>query len=145
MSDAPRYCDGTEAKVGDVVVRSREHQTGFWLEGDKSFVVAKVIGSGTIVFTEHAKAPWFSDRFTLVQRSADSPAPDQSSITNPEHYRKMSPEPIDVILSWDLDYLVGSAVEYIGRYRYKGTPIDDLRKAADYLLRKAAIMESECE
>jgi ribosomal protein S2 len=43
---------------------------------------------------------------------------------------------------WDLGFHAGSALKYIARYRYKGTPVLDLRKAAQFLTRLADKMEA---
>ena len=42
-------------------------------------------------------------------------------------------EPKDVIYDWGLDFNCGSAVKYIARYQRKGNPIQDLKKAIQYL------------
>lgn len=56
--------------------------------------------------------------------------------TNPSHYRRHRLQPIDVIEDWELNYRLGSALKYIGRYRYKDNPIVDLEKAVWYLERE---------
>ena len=68
------------------------------------------------------------------------------NVSHPSHYcdgRKY--EPVDVILDWDLDYLLGNAVKYISRCGRKGTPddaIEDLEKAVWYIQKRIAIMRS---
>ena len=68
------------------------------------------------------------------------------NVNHPSHYcdgRKY--EPVDVILDWDLDYLLGNAVKYISRCGRKGTPDDaivDLEKAVWYIQKRIAIMRS---
>ena len=49
------------------------------------------------------------------------------------HYNIGQIQPIDLIASQKLDFLQGSAVKYICRYKYKGTPIQDLEKAKQYI------------
>ena len=56
-----------------------------------------------------------------------------------EHYKKLKPEPWDVIGTWGLGYLDGNCVKYIARYREKGG-IVDLEKAQHYL---AKLIEQE--
>lgn len=46
-----------------------------------------------------------------------------------EHYRAAAVQPIDLILANDLDFCEGSVIKYVTRYRRKGTPLEDLRKA----------------
>lgn len=48
------------------------------------------------------------------------------------HYKKLNPEPWDVVRHWDLGYLDGSALKYIARWRNKNG-IADLEKAVHYL------------
>ena len=68
------------------------------------------------------------------------------NVNHPSHYcdgRKY--EPVDVILDWDLDYLLGNAVKYISRCERKGTADDaivDLEKAVWYIQKRIAIMRS---
>lgn len=56
----------------------------------------------------------------------------------PEHYRRTSRECIDTIrgaLTQEefMGFCIGNALKYICRYRYKGDPVGDLNKAADYI------------
>ena len=54
------------------------------------------------------------------------------TITNPSHYTKGSIEPIDFIISQDMNFCIGNAVKYLARYRWKHEgegQIQDLRKA----------------
>lgn len=62
---------------------------------------------------------------------------------NPDHYKNLDPEPIDVILNWKLDYLLGNVIKYIARYDKKGDPITDLKKAKLYLGWKIAQLEAD--
>lgn len=66
-------------------------------------------------------------------------------VNNPKGYtlRPVKPpgEVIDVIESWQLPYLLGNVVKYIARYREKGAPLQDLKKARWYLDRAIANME----
>ena len=51
----------------------------------------------------------------------------------PAHYAALEPEPIDVIVGWGMGFLDGNVIKYLARYKHKGTPLEDLRKAAKYL------------
>jgi hypothetical protein len=56
-----------------------------------------------------------------------------------DHYNRGTVQPIDFMEgSFTPDeyrgYLKGNVIKYVSRYRYKGNPIDDLNKAARYLL-----------
>lgn len=48
------------------------------------------------------------------------------------HYKRLSPEPWDVIMAWDLDYLTGSAIKYLSRWKNKGG-VQDIKKAIHFL------------
>jgi len=52
--------------------------------------------------------------------------------TNPKHYKSKQPEPIEVILSWGLDFLEGNVIKYLARYKDKNG-VEDLLKARTYL------------
>ncbi len=41
--------------------------------------------------------------------------------------------PIDVVNDWGLPFDLGCVVNYIFRYKYKGTSVEDLKKAQFYL------------
>ena len=49
-----------------------------------------------------------------------------------DHYKKLDPEPWNVIIKWNLGYLEGTALKYIARWRDKGG-IDDIKKAIHFL------------
>ncbi len=50
-----------------------------------------------------------------------------------DHYKKYGDlQPWDVVLSWNLGYLEGTALKYIARWRDKGG-LDDIRKAVHFL------------
>ena len=48
------------------------------------------------------------------------------------HYTDLKSQPIDLIAALDLDFFQGNVVKYLTRYPYKGDPVGDLQKAADY-------------
>lgn len=54
-------------------------------------------------------------------------------IALPKHYNHGQIQVWDFIVDQQLDYLAGCAVKYLCRYRHKGTPIKDLKKAQAYL------------
>ena len=53
-------------------------------------------------------------------------------INHPDHYTK-GIETIDYIRSWNMDYVRGNIIKYVTRFPYKGTALQDLRKAKWYL------------
>lgn len=56
--------------------------------------------------------------------------------TNPKHYTRLTPEPIEVIEAWSLNYRLGNALKYIARAGFKDDRITDLKKAIWYLHRE---------
>ena len=50
-----------------------------------------------------------------------------------KHYNVGDIQPIDLIVSQKLDFMEGSIVKYVCRWRRKGTPVQDLEKAKQYL------------
>ena len=62
-------------------------------------------------------------------------------INHPSHYTAGSIEVYDFIEAWNLDFSIGNVVKYVSRAPYKGTKLDDLKKAEWYL--KKAIEKEE--
>lgn len=56
-------------------------------------------------------------------------------ISHPEshHYQQGAIQPIDYIAANHLDFFEGNIIKYITRWRRKGTPIEDLKKAKQYI------------
>lgn len=57
-------------------------------------------------------------------------------IKRPRHYNFGKYQVIDVIEDWGLGYNLGNAVKYIARAQYKGSMINDLKKAEFYIDRQ---------
>jgi len=49
------------------------------------------------------------------------------------HYKQLSIQPWDYIVSNNLGYLEGNVVKYVTRWQTKGNGIEDLKKAKHYL------------
>lgn len=59
------------------------------------------------------------------------------------HYKQFKGfEPWDCIIAWDLDYLTGSAVKYLTRWKHKGG-IDDVKKAIHFLEKLIEVEEEK--
>jgi Uri superfamily endonuclease len=67
------------------------------------------------------------------------------NINHPPHYTKGKIEPIEVIEDWGLGYCDGAALKYIARYKHKGDPLSDLKKARWYIDRLIYIMEQKAQ
>jgi hypothetical protein len=54
-------------------------------------------------------------------------------VNHPLHYTKGRIEALDFILDQDLPYLPSTILKYLVRYRFKDSPVEDLKKARFYL------------
>lgn len=57
-------------------------------------------------------------------------------VNHPRHYSAHGIEPIDYIESHDLNFNLGNVIKYVSRAPYKGTELEDLKKAKWYLERE---------
>lgn len=62
-------------------------------------------------------------------------------VNHPQHYLKGKIEVLDFILDQKFGYLDGQVIKYICRYRHKGKPLEDLRKASFYLNRLIRLLD----
>jgi len=56
----------------------------------------------------------------------------------PPHYTELSPQPIEVIEAWNLNFRLGNVIKYIARHKRKGQ-VEDLQKALWYLEREIQV------
>jgi hypothetical protein len=63
-------------------------------------------------------------------------------VEQPNHYARFKHEPVMVILDWELDFLLGNVVKYVARAGYKGSELQDLKKAERYLKWKIELLET---
>jgi hypothetical protein len=59
-----------------------------------------------------------------------------NAVSNPKHYLKRGISPQKVAEYWDLSANLMNTIKYIARFRDKGRPVEDLRKAVWYLMRE---------
>ena len=62
----------------------------------------------------------------------------EDNVNSPSHYRYGKKETIEVIQDCMTDdeyhgYLKGNVLKYVSRYKFKGEPLEDLKKAEWYL------------
>ncbi len=57
-------------------------------------------------------------------------------VNHPQHYSAHGIEPIDYIESHNLNFNLGNVIKYVSRSPYKGTELEDLKKAKWYLERE---------
>ncbi len=72
-------------------------------------------------------------------RVSEDETEEMDAVHKPAHYNVGSIEAIDYIKQQTgegfKDYLYGNTIKYMHRHRYKGKPVEDLRKAAWYINR----------
>ena len=61
------------------------------------------------------------------------------------HYQHGNIEPIDFINSHNMNFNLGNAIKYITRADHKGTKIEDIKKAIDYLEFELSFMKDNNE
>lgn len=57
-------------------------------------------------------------------------------VNHPQHYSAHGIEPIDYIESHNLNFNLGNVIKYVSRAPFKGTELEDLKKAKWYLERE---------
>lgn len=67
---------------------------------------------------------------------------EKDNVNHPSHYTFGNYEVIDVLMDWfPDDPLAWQVGKYISRYKHKGKPLEDLRKAKFYLERLIETLE----
>ena len=61
----------------------------------------------------------------------------------PDHYSRLSPQPIEVIEAWGLNFHLGSVIKYIARLGHKDPEVTELRKARWYIDRYIKVREAQ--
>lgn len=69
----------------------------------------------------------------------------EDRITAPSHYTNGELEAWDAILQLGCGYLDGNVLKYIIRFRYKGDPIGDLKKAKAYIDKLIEVTQASIE
>jgi len=77
-------------------------------------------------------------------RKADNENKKEKDMVNhPLHYTKGKIEVVDFIEDQNTTYFIGNVIKYCCRYRYKGNPVQDLKKARFYLDREIKRLETQ--
>ena len=63
------------------------------------------------------------------------------NIVAPSHYNSTSITALKVINDWSLDFYLGNTIKYIARNEKKGSQIQDLEKAVQYLQLKIQLLK----
>lgn len=69
----------------------------------------------------------------FAEEADDKNRDDANPINSPSHYTQGRIEVINFILDQKMDYCEGNVVKYVCRYKFKGTPLEDLMKARKYI------------
>ena len=150
MSDTPWDQRSQQANQERWVAQMAAREAGaFWPKGDAPAVNHKPFSSLEGILEDANKkvaAVAREDAKRMAEKIEDPSEKDlveDDMINHPQHYNNGSIECIDYIEDQGFGYHVGCAVKYCARYRFKGTPIKDLKKAAWYLLRLADRLEKK--
>lgn len=71
--------------------------------------------------------------------SADKP----ERVDHPSWYNQGKIEVIDFIRDQKMSYVEGNVIKYVCRYKFKGKPLEDLKKAEFYLKQLIEDVENE--
>jgi hypothetical protein len=85
---------------------------------------------------------WYLRREKPEIKSAEE-TQEKDIINHPEHYTKGGIEVREFIDSWHLDFNSGNVIKYVVRAPYKGTELQDLKKAQNYLNHLIELKEKE--
>ena len=74
----------------------------------------------------------------LLESTDNSVTETDDPVNQPSHYKQGNRETIEVIKDYMTDdefvgYLKGNVIKYVGRFKFKGNPLQDLKKASWYL------------
>jgi hypothetical protein len=61
----------------------------------------------------------------------------------PAHYSNGKYTPWEIVDDWKLEYYCGNALKYICRHKHKGTPVQDIQKAIDCMIKYKTNLEKE--
>lgn len=64
------------------------------------------------------------------------------NINHPKHYTSHPSGVEPLTIARHEDFLTGNAIKYIMRHRYKGKPVEDLKKAIFYLNERIKVIEA---
>ena len=85
---------------------------------------------------------WYLRKEKVEIRNAEE-TQEKDIINHPEHYTKGGIEVREFIDSWKLDFNSGNVIKYVVRAPYKGTELQDLKKAQNYLNHLIELKEKE--
>lgn len=92
-----------------------------------------------------SKKDKFPAREDVNKKSSKTPKVSEKKdvVNKPDHYNFGNYQPIDVIADWKLSFNLGNVLKYIARAKYKGTEVQDLKKARVYLTHEIKKIEGK--
>lgn len=121
-----------------------------WLDGEGASILAKAFDLDEdhvrrVVTLSGPPVPAPTRNAADPGASRSSRTEEEEDTVRPVHYGgEVNPfEAIKVIEFYNLNFALGNALKYILRKDFKGTPVEDLRKAAWYCNREADRLEGK--
>lgn len=78
-----------------------------------------------------------------LAKETSNPLQKEDMVNHPKHYTQGKIEVSDFIIDQKLDFLAGNIVKYVCRHKFKGTPVQDLKKARWYLDKLIEVSDKE--
>lgn len=104
---------------------------GYQMSEDKFVPKEKEHSSNCTISCKEGNKDFTNEDYGFKEISKD----EVDMVNHPQHYQH-GIEPIDYIESHDLNFNLGNVIKYISRAPYKGTELEDLKKAKCYLERE---------
>lgn len=89
--------------------------------------------SSTVYLSNMEKEGWFKRLITASTKEVVKQPVAVDNVVSPVHYNTTKISALDVVNDWNLNFYLGNTIKYIKRYELKDNPIQDLKKAAQYL------------
>ena len=89
---------------------------------------------GAVILTDEEVANVMNPDIKRIPTPDPNSNPEFDPVSRPAHYTEgREYEPRKVIMDWGLNFYLGNCVKYISRAGRKGSALEDLKKAAQYL------------
>lgn len=111
--------------------RTYKHDTMAYLKA-KDCYVRKDKSSNCTISCKECNKDFTNEDYGFKEISKD----EVDMVNHPQHYSAHGIEPIDYIESHDLNFNLGNVIKYVSRAPFKGTELQDLKKAKWYLERE---------
>jgi len=136
-------------QIGDILeVVGNESHHGF-IHGQIVEITDVIpMGNGRYVYAAKDEDDWLVVEEDLSDLTFDPPSQQPDMVNSPAHYGNGKVECIEYIEDFltteeYIGYLRGNIAKYLHRWRWKGKPMEDLKKAEWYLKRLSEVVEDE--